>query len=169
MQRILLKARRVAPMAIVMATAIACLLTLRSCLSCEPTRIARIDVGHNRSVSIYAETCWEIHRSIRYDVWEGRKQIVSKEYLASDLGDSRYTTSKVVFAENGSLVGVFISFSTQSIILPSESYVFVDFKTGDVWPQSMKGYDEAKQKAIDMFDRLQRENSGLTKPEDLSN
>lgn len=134
----------------------------------EPyTEAAKINLGLERSVSVYVETCWEAGRAVYYEVREAGKEIVPRTFLGSDDGDDRYTLT-AVSAEDRSLFGIFGPTKSANRL-----FIMIDFKTGKSWPRLLgevpyDEYDKAKRQASDLFDRLQRENPAITRPEGLS-
>jgi hypothetical protein len=152
-------------LAVIIATAACCCLV---CISLPlwvgniQEKVAEIDVGNNRFVSIRAEWWWEVGRLTYYSARSAGKVVVPTTFLGFDDGKNNYTF-QIVTAENQSLVGVFD---------PNKSvFIIIDFKTGESWPQSMTPMDKylkAKQKALELFGRLQKENPGLVRPEGLT-
>jgi hypothetical protein len=141
-----------------------CLLSLPILLfySCDlspVTKLVEIDVGHNRTISIYGENCWEISRAIYYEVQEGRKIIVPRTLWSFDDPDESYKALEFISAENQSLVGIF---NPNRPI--NEFFIVIDFKTGESWPQFMDGLEISSGKRKNFFKRLQKENPDLKLP-----
>jgi hypothetical protein len=104
-----------------------------TCFPRITSTIALVDVGDDRSVRIYTDSCyWEGTRPLWYEVRKAGKVIVPESHLDGDLGSQLYAF-RVVSAENQSLVGVFDP--AQSLF--DYQFIIVDFKTGEAWPQPM--------------------------------
>ena len=137
-----------------------------SCFPRITNTIASVDVGDNRSVRIYTDSCyWEGTRPLWYEVRKAGKVIVPESHLDGDLGSQLYAF-RVISAENQSLVGVFDP--AQSLF--DYQFIIVDFKTGEAWPQRMSTTEEdreSEQKAFALFEKLERENPGNPRPKDF--
>jgi hypothetical protein len=133
------------------------------------TEVSKVDVGNDRLVTIYVDTCWEVGYNVRYDVSEAGKSVIPITALSfrssGEFGmPSGLSNFKVAYAENQSLIAVYDSTS-------SDLFIIIDFTTHTSWPTSCvdeKKCDEAKNKAWALFERLRRETPDLPKPRNLS-
>jgi hypothetical protein len=111
------------------------------------TELSKIDVGNNRTVSIYSKSCWEGAMPIYYDAREAGKVIVPRT-LWGHSGEE--FTFAFISAEDGTLVGVYDP--NKSL---DEFFILIDFKSGESWSQSAPG---AKAR---FHQRLLREHPGF--------
>jgi hypothetical protein len=134
-----------------------CSLLLFYCDLFPYTQLVTLQVGNNRSVSIYEDSCWEISKKVYYEVYEAGKLIAPKSYIGQYLGSEPFTL-EVIYAENQSLVGGYDAAKSTPELL-----FIIDFKTGESWPREWfdPRYDEIKPKAVDLFTRLQKENPNI--------
>lgn len=129
-------------------------------LPCQPTRIKNIDVGNNRSVSIYEECGWlEISALIYYDAREAGNVIVpisAIDYYGLEEIDK--FSFEIIYAEEQSLVGIYDSSDPYS-----DLFIIVDFKTGESWPRPGDRYEVSVARERGFFKRLQNENPDVIK------
>lgn len=135
-----------------------CAFLLYSCDLVPYIELARINVGNNRTIFIYGETCWEISRGIYYEAHEGRKVIISPTLWDFDNPDENYNL-EFITADNQSLVGIFDS--NRPI---NEFFIIIDFRTGESWPRFMDGFEISLRKKNNFFERLQKENPSIKIP-----
>ena len=137
-----------------------------SCKLFPTTEIAKIDVGNARSISVHADTCWEINRGIYYEARDGEKVVIPLQRMGVRAGTAQYHF-KVVFAANQSIVGVYDP--TESSL--DELFIIINFSTGESWPKDYLSGDQLaslKSKALEFFRQLKKENPELPTPEGLS-
>jgi len=119
--------------------------------NCNPVSIAKLDVGNNRSISIYEECGWtEISAGIYYDVREAGNVIIPMRFIEYyELGYIDFFDFDVAYAEDQSIVGVYdrAGFFRDVII--------VDFKTGKAWSSDINsGFNGYKSSYGDWTTRM---------------
>ena len=112
----------------------------------QDTSIAELDAGNNRIIAISGASCWEIGRTLYYQVTDHGTVIASKHLFDGDNGSTRHTYT-LIYADNQSVVGVL-----ETTVLPSELVIIVDFRTGQSWPRTPYGAWRNR------IERLQQEN-----------
>jgi hypothetical protein len=125
-------------------------------MPCDPTLIAKFDVGNKRSISIYEECGWrEISAGIYYDVQQAGKVIVPLRLI--EFYNLEYIDQfdfEVAYAEDESLIGIY----DKSRLF--EDVIIVDFKTGKAWPPDFIEPHIFSDRA-DLLGRLRSENVEL--------
>jgi hypothetical protein len=125
--------------------------------------IAELAVGKARTIEITAQSCWEISRSIYYEVKENGNVVTPLYAMSFDSGSDEHRYA-ILRANGGSLVGVVDTTKT-----PNELVILHDFGSGQSWPRLRNNevsYDEAvRKKWRDLFDELKSENPELNRPE----
>jgi hypothetical protein len=131
--------------------------------ACDPVPISEVVVGKGRTIEITAESCWEISRSVYYEVKENGNVVTPRCVITFDSGNDEHRYA-VLSAKGGSLVGVVDTTRT-----PHELVILHDFRSGESWPRLRDyevSYDEAvRKKWRNLFDQLKSENPELKKPE----
>lgn len=130
--------------------------------ACDPVPISALVVGKGRTIEITAQSCWEISRSVYYEVKENGKVVTPLYVITFDSGSDEHRYA-IVSAKGGSLIGVVDTTQT-----PHELVILHDFRSGESWPRLRDdevSYDEAvRKKWRDLFDQLQGENPQLHRP-----
>ena len=128
--------------------------------------IAKLDLKHQRTAIVTAASCWEHARPIYYEIKEAGQVITPTTYIGNDNGDDTHQYT-VFYAEDESLIAVLETTATTPEII-----IMQDFKSGESWPRfrdNEVGTEESvRQKWRGIFDRLQRENPQLPKPQYFS-
>jgi hypothetical protein len=151
-----MKIHLIAP-AIVVATIIFLSRACDSEFLCQPQRIAELDVHNNRSVSVYADGCWEVGRFIYKEVRDSGKVIASRSKWFGDSGVDEYNF-QVIYAKNESIIAIYDP--TKSI---DEVFLLINFNTGRVFSGTGIHYDKASlPEWIDVFEQLRKENPNLS-------
>lgn len=134
--------------------------------------INKVDVGNNRSISIYSngscllEGLQEPQKSIYYSVSEANTVVTPRTFAGYYEWPQQFAF-KVAYADNQSLVMIYD---------PAQGYyqdlaIIVNFKTRDSWPADWRvlnaGYDVVKNKSLMFFSQLQQENPDLYRPRNL--
>lgn len=128
--------------------------------------IATLDVHNQRRIIFTADVCFENDsRPIYYQVWESGRMVTPTTFVHNDDGAARHTFA-TFYAEGGSLVAVL-----DTTVGVPELVVMEDFAAGESWPR-LRDNEVAtdkvvKQKWQRIFERLQRENPQLRKPDSL--
>ena len=129
---------------------------------CDPEPISVLVVGKGRTIEITGQSCWEISRSVYYEVKENGKVVTPLYAMTSDSGSDEHRY-EILSARGGSLIGVVDTTQT-----PHELVILHDFGSGESWPRLRDdevSYDEAvRKKWRDLFDQLQSENPKLSRP-----
>lgn len=127
-----------------------------------PTPIAEVNLRHQRTILITADSCWEISRPIHYQVRAAGQVVTPKTYISSDYGSDSHAY-QVIYAENGALVGVLETTAT-----PPELLIMEDARSGRSWPEDLNrevaGQTSIQEKWRDIFERLQQEHPQLKIP-----
>jgi hypothetical protein len=130
--------------------------------ACDSDDISTLVVGKGRTIEITAASCWEISRSVYYEVKVDGNVVTPLFAMTFDSGSDEHQYA-ILSAKGGSLVGVVDTSQT-----PHELVILHDFGSGESWPRlrdTEVSYDEAvRKKWRDLFDQLQSENPGLHKP-----
>lgn len=124
------------------------------------TELARVDVGNNRSVVFYADTCWEVNRGIYYEAQENGQAVIPRTGLGFH-SPVNYSF-KAVSAEDESLVAVYTPLAPDYDAI----LVMIDFRTRETWHNGENSQN--KEKGLQMFRRLEQANPGLPEPRELS-
>ena len=131
--------------------------------ACDPVPISTLVVGQGRTIEITAESCWEISRSVYYEVKENGNVMTPRYAMTFDSGNDEHQYA-ILSAKGGSLVGVVDTSQTTH-----ELVILHDFGSGESWPRLRDdevSYNEAvRKKWRDLFDQLQSENPELNRPE----
>jgi len=148
------------PKGLLIFIALVCLISLPVLLffSCDlfpVTKLAEVDVGNNRTISIYGESCWEISRAIYYEAHEGRKVVVPQTLWEFDDPDEIYTL-EFISTENRYLVGVYDSDRTID-----EFFIIIDFRTGESWPRFIDSLESSLGKQRAFLKQLRKENPDI--------
>ena len=100
-------------------------------IPCDPHRIVQLEVGADRTISIYEECGWrELSALIYYDVHVGNARVVPiSEVRYYDLSDIDQLTFEVIDADAGNLIGV-LETSVEPQLL-----IVHDFASNLSWPQ----------------------------------
>jgi hypothetical protein len=127
--------------------------TIIDYLCSQDQTLAVLDAGEQRTIIITGESCWEINRTLHYEVKVNGKVASSKWLFDFDQG-GRHQYS-LIYAENKTLVGVL-----DSDILPTYPQIIIDFKKNvSSWPKNLYIYD-------DYSSRLKSENPDAIKDPD---
>ena len=131
--------------------------------ACDSVPISTLVVGKDRTIEITAQSCWEISRSVYYEVKENGRVVTPLYSMTFDSGSDEHRYA-ILTARGGSLVGVVDTTQT-----PHELVILHDFRSGESWPRLRDdevSYDAAvRKKWRDLFDQLQSENPELKRPE----
>ena len=131
--------------------------------ACDPVPISKLTVGKGRTIEITGQSCWEISRSVYYEVKENGNVVTPLHVMSFDSGSAEHSYA-ILSARGGSLIGVVDTTET-----PHELVILHDFGSGESWPRlrdTEVSYDEAvRKKWRNLFDELQRENPELNRPE----
>jgi hypothetical protein len=119
------------------------------------TEVAKIDVGNQRVVTLYAESCWEVSRGIYYDAREASRLVIPRTLLDFDQGFDQYSLTGI-YAENDSLVGIAAPPRSKEDFI-----IIIDFKNSKSWPAFSDDYATFLKKGRELYARLVRENPGL--------
>jgi len=139
---------------------------------CDPQEIAQVDVGNNRSVKFYADSCWEGSPKVYYEADELGLIVISRTlidyFLPSNYSAPEFTF-RVASADNGAIIALYDPKYHDG----PEMFVIVDFRTRVAWPVNGNVISEAKRaelkvKAQDLFQRLKQANPDLPEPRELS-
>ena len=130
--------------------------------ACDPVPISELVVGNGRTIEITAQSCWEISRSVYYEVKENGNVVTPLCAMTFDSGSDRHRYA-MLSARGGSLVGVVDTSQT-----PHELVILHDFGSGESWPRLRDfevSYDDAvRKKWRGLFDQLKSENPELNRP-----
>jgi len=148
--------------AIIAAAGLISLFNYLAVHACDNVPISELVVGNGRTIEVTAASCWEISRSVYYEVKENGKVVTPLFVMTSDGGSDKHQYA-VLTAKGGSLIGVIETTRT-----PHELVILHDFSSGESWPRLRDdevSYDEAvRRKWRDRFDQLKSENPELNKP-----
>jgi hypothetical protein len=145
---------------VILLAVCACLATwVWGCDLISVTELTRVDAGDNRSVIFYADTCWEVSRSVFYEVQENGQTIIPRTWLGRHFAINY--TLKVVPAEDESLIVVYTS------VIPDYDAIFVmiDFRSRETWHNGENSQNGPK--GLEMFRRLKQANPDLPEPVEL--
>ena len=124
------------------------------------TELTRVDASNNRSVVFYNDTCWEVSRSIFYEIQENGQVVIPRTWLGRHYAINY--ALKEAPAEDESLVAVY----TPGIPDYDAIFVVIDFITQETWHNGENGQNKAK--GLEMFQRLKQANPDLPEPRELS-
>lgn len=107
--------------------------------------LAELDTGDGRAIKITGETCWELNRSVTYEVKFNGKVISPRTNMYYDQGKTHHYS--LIFAENRNLVGV-IEYVGKSQLVAAA----YDFVSGKSYPRVIHGT---------LIERLAKENPNV--------
>jgi hypothetical protein len=97
-------------------------------------RVAELDAGGGRSVSILAERDYDNTQPVYYEVRAEGRVVVPRTYISSiEPDDTKRLRLKLVWNKAGSVCGVVDE------RLPQKLWVLHNFKTGETWPRCESG------------------------------
>ena len=137
-------------------------------LSQDEYQVATLDCGDGRKIIITAESFWDMSQAVFYRVEaDGTIVVPTTEFTRTSDGDTEHLRYHLVRAENDTLVGVVMKYPSDEATV----VILHDFAKGESWPR-LRGDEVSYMPSVqskwqDYFDRLQRENPGVSTPSDF--
>jgi len=132
---------------------------------CDPQEIAQVNIGDDRSVKFYADSCWEGSIGVYYEAYESGQLVISRtledHFLPSNYSAPEFSF-RVASTDNGAIVAVY----DPQYHDVSEMFIIIDFGTRRAWNAGESSTNKAT--GLELFQRLKQANPALPEPKELS-
>jgi hypothetical protein len=133
------------------------------CISCSWLQryqvLTTLPVGEQGNfIVILGDIYYDNGRLLYYQVNSGKKVIVDRSFICSQLDNGKHSDFKIITARGGNLVGLFQESRPESII------ALHDFSSRRTWPAALsdsESYVETRDRGNALLASLQQEHSNL--------